>query len=156
MNIKKMASEELEKLSHLDIAYNILKYDRKILSTVDLLKEVCSVLNYGDKEFENLIGDFYTSLNLDKRFIFIEDKWDLTENHSVKIVVDDDIDDDVEDYEDMDDEEDEKDDDEALEDEAVVDDVEALEDVEDDLDDEIEDLSIIEEDDLGDEEEEDI
>lgn len=29
MDIKKMSSEELEKYSHLDIAYNILKYERK-------------------------------------------------------------------------------------------------------------------------------
>ena len=74
MDIKKMSSEELEKYSHLDIAYNILKYEKKKLSTVELLKEVCSVLNYEDSEFENLIGDFYTSLNLDKRFLLVDNK----------------------------------------------------------------------------------
>ena len=93
MNIKKMSNEELEKLSHMDIAYNILKFENKQLNTVDLLKEVCNILKYDESEFENLIGDFYTSLNLDKRFIFIENKWDLTENHSVKIIVEDDMDD---------------------------------------------------------------
>ena len=40
MNIKKMSNEELEKLSHMDIAYNILKFENKQLNTVDLLKEI--------------------------------------------------------------------------------------------------------------------
>ena len=71
MDIKKMSKEEVEKLSHLDIAYNLLKHEHKTLTTVELLKEVCDVLGYGDNEFEDLIGDFYTSLNLDKRFILI-------------------------------------------------------------------------------------
>lgn len=148
MDIKNMSLVELEKLSHLDIAYNLLKCEKKQLSTVDLLKEVCSVLQYGDKEFENLIGDFYTSLNLDKRFIAIENKWDLTENHSVKVIIDDELDDDLEEYEELDVEDDIDIDEESIEDEAVVEDVNALEDVEDDLDDELDDLTIVEEEEI--------
>lgn len=142
MDIKKMSLEELEKLSHLDIAYNILKFNKKIMTTVDLLKEVCEALNYSENEFNSLIGDFYTSLNLDKRFFLVDGKWDLSENHSVKIVVEDELDEDLEDYEELDEEEEEV---EEIEDEAVVDDVEALEEVEDD---ELEDLTIVEEDEL--------
>lgn len=141
MNIKKMNIEELEKLSHLDIAYNLLKYEKVKLTTVDLLKEVCNALNYGDKEFDSLIGDFYTSLNLDKRFILIDGKWDLSENHSVKIVIEDEMDEDDDEYEEL---EEETDDD--IEDDAVSDDVEAMEEVEEDIDDDMEDLTIVEED----------
>lgn len=137
MDIKKMSLEELEKLSHLDIAYNILKFDKKQLTTVSLLKEVCQALKYSDNEFENLIGDFYTSLNLDKRFIFIDNKWDLSENHQVKIVVDDELD------EEEIDEEEESEDEEVIEDEAVVDDVNTLDDVDDELDNDLDDLSIV-------------
>ena len=36
MDIRKMTSEELEKLSHLDIAYNIIKNEKKVLNTLDL------------------------------------------------------------------------------------------------------------------------
>ncbi len=146
MDIKKMKLEDIEKLSHLDIAYNLLKFNKEKLSTIDLLKEVCSALNYGDNEFENLIGDFYTSLNLDKRFILIDGLWDLSENHSVKIVVEDDLDEDIDEFEEADDEE-------EIEDEAVADDIEVLEDVEEDLDesDEMEDLTIVEEDELEEE-----
>ena len=150
MNLKKMTKDELEKLSHLDIAYHIIKDDKKTYNAVDLFKKVCKLLDYGEDEFENLIGDFYTSLNLDKRFLIIDGKWDLTENHAVKMIVDDEVDDDdIESYEDMDEEDEEL---TEIEDEAVLDDAEALEDVEDDLDDEMEDLTILSEEEMEEEE----
>ena len=149
MDIRKLSSEELEKMSHLDIAYNIIKNEKKILNTLDLLKEVCNLLNYDNNVLENLIGDFYTSLNLDKRFILIDGTWDISENHQVKIVVDDEIDDEEE-YEDIDEEEEAS----EIEDEAILDDVEALEDIEDDLDDDMDDLTILGEEELEDEENE--
>ena len=145
MNLKKMTRDDFEKMSHLDIAYNIIKSEKKTYKTVDLLKKICKLLEYEENAFENLIGEFYTSLNLDKRFILIDGNWDLTENHSVKIVVEDEVDDDLDTYEDMDEEEGE------IEDEAVLDDTEALEDVEDDLDDEMEDLTILTEEELEEE-----
>lgn len=149
MNIEKMSIEELEKMSHLDLAYNYIKYNKKRYSTIELLKSICKLLEYDDNAFENLIGDFYTSLNLDKRFILIENKWDLTENHSVKMVVEDEIDDDIESYENMDDESEEN---IEIEDEAVLEDAEALEDVDDDLDDDMDELNIISEEELEEEE----
>ncbi len=150
MNIRKMSSEELEKLSHLDIAYNIIKEEKKVLSTLELLKDVCSLLNYEENIVEDLIGDFYTSLNLDKRFILIDGKWDITENHSVKIIIEDDLDDDIDTYEEMDEEDDEEE--QTYEDEAVLEDTETLEDI-DDIDDEMEDLTILNEEELEEDEE---
>ena len=98
---------------------------------------------------ENLIGDFYTSLNLDKRFILIDGKWDIAENHSVKIVVDDEMDDDLETIEDIDSEEEIQ----EIEDEAVLEDSEILEDIDDDLDDEMNDLTILSEEEMEEDEE---
>lgn len=147
MDIRKLSSEELEKMSHLDIAYNIIKNEKKILNTLDLLKEVCNLLNYDNNVLENLIGDFYTSLNLDKRFILIDGTWDISENHQVKIIVEDEIDDDDE-YEDIDEEEETS----EIEDDAILDDVEVLEDIEDDLDDDMDDLTILGEEEMEDEE----
>lgn len=146
MDIKKMTSEELETMSYLDIAYNILKIDKKKMSTVDLMKEICKALKLSDSAYEELIGDFYTSLNLDKRFLLIDDLWDLAEHNVVKILIEDDLDDDIEDY-DLDDE-----DEEEREDDIVSDETEVMEDVEDDLDDEIEDLAIVDEDEEEEEE----
>lgn len=150
MDIRKMTSEELEKLSHLDIAYNIIKNEKKVLNTLDLLKEVCNVLNYGENAVEELIGEFYTSLNLDKRFILIDGKWDIAENHSVKIVVDDEMDDELDTFEDIDEEDEEA---KEIEDEAVLEDVEVLEDLDDDIDDEMDDLTILSEEEIEEDEE---
>lgn len=150
MDIRKLSIEELENMSHIDIAYNIIKSEKKVLNTLDLLKEVCDLLNYDNNVLENLIGDFYTTLNVDKRFILIDGKWDISENHQVKIVVDDESDDELEEYEDIDAE------DEAVEteDEAVLEDTEVLEDIEDDLDDDMDDLTILSEEEMEDEENE--
>ena len=150
MDIRKLSIEELENMSHIDIAYNIIKSEKKVLNTLDLLKEVCDLLNYDNNVLENLIGDFYTTLNVDKRFILIDGKWDISENHQVKIVVEDEIDDELEEYEDIDADEENV----ETEDEAILDDVEALEDIEDDLDDDMDDLTILGEEELEDEENE--
>ena len=148
MNIRNLSSQELENMSHMDIAYNIIKSEKKVLNTLDLLKEVCNLLNYYNKILENLIGDFYTSLNVDKRFILIDGLWDISENHQVKIVIEDESDDELEEYEDIDAE------DELLEteDEAVLEDAEVLEDIDDDLDDDMDDLTILSEEEMEDEE----
>lgn len=150
MDIRKLSIEELETMSHIDIAYNIIKGEKKVLNTLDLLKEVCDLLNYDNNTLENLIGDFYTTLNVDKRFILINGAWDVSENHQVKIVVDDESDDELEEYEDIDAEEEIV----ETEDEAVLEDAEALEDIDDDLDDDLDDLTILGEDELEDEENE--
>ena len=148
MNIRNLSSQELENMSHMDIAYNIIKSEKKVLNTLDLLKEVCNLLNYDNNILENLIGDFYTSLNVDKRFILIDGLWDISENHQVKIVIEVESDDELEEYEDIDAE------DELLEteDEAVLEDVEVLEDIDDDLDDDMDDLTILSEEEMEDEE----
>lgn len=147
MDIKNMKLEEIEKLSHLDIAYNIIKFSKKTFTTTELLKEICSILKYNEKQYEELLGDFYTSLTLDKRFLLVDTKWDLAENHQVKIVIEDDLDDEVEDYEDVDDDEDS-----IVEDDIVSEEVEVFEEDDEEIDDEIEDLTIIDEEEEVDEE----
>jgi len=149
MDIRNLSSEELEKMSHIDIAYNIIKSEKKVLNTLDLLKEVCNLLNYDNNVLESLIGDFYTTLNVDKRFILIDGAWDISENHSVKIVIEDEADDELEEYEDIDAEEEVH----EIEDEAVLEDTEALEDIDDDLDDDMEELTILSEEEMEEDEE---
>lgn len=147
MNKIKMTKEDLELMSHTDIAYNILKQEKKTFTTIDLLKNICKLLDYSDAEYENIIGEFYTSLNMDKRFILIDGKWDLAENHVVKIIIDDEGDDeDIENYDDEDNEEPSE-----IEDEAVLDDTEMLEDIDDALDDDMDDLTILTEDEIEEE-----
>lgn len=97
MNIYKMTKEELELLSYTDIAYELLKKEKKCKSTIDLFKEIASLLEMSDDEYTATIGDFYTTLTTDKRFHSLDNgEWDLKERHSTKLVIDDDDDFDIE------------------------------------------------------------
>ncbi len=133
MSIRKKSIEELELMSYTDIAYEIIKEDKKQYNTPNLFKEVCKLLEISDEEFAEKIGDFFTALTTDGRFILIDSTvWDLKENHVVKVVVDD------------------GDEDEIEVDEDVTEDEEVDEDIEDDYSDEAVDDSKDDEEDMKD------
>ena len=148
MSIRKKDILELELMSYTDIAYEIIKEDKKKYNTPKLFKEVCKLLGLSDEEFESKIGDFFTAISTDKRFILIDSvNWDLKENHVVKVVVDegeedmsDEIDEEEDDEENLDDED--NDIDEDIEDDYSDDD---LDDV---TDDDLQDLTIMSEEEL--------
>lgn len=132
MELKNMPREELEILSYTDLAALILKEKNKSLNTPSIFREICDLLNYTDEEYTEKIGDFYTSLTIDKRFVFLENnEWDLREKHAVELVVDDEED---ELEEDIEEEEEEPVEEEEEDIDAVIED-DDLEDVDDDLDD---------------------
>ena len=156
MSIRKKDLLDLELMSYTDIAYEIIKEDKKQYNTPTLFKEVCKLLQLSDEEFDEKIGDFFTALSTDKRFIFIDSvNWDLKENHVVKVVVDDgedeitddlDVEDEEENEDDEEDDEMENDDDNYI-DKDLEDDYsdEAVDDVDsDDLD----ELTILDEDEI--------
>ena len=109
-----------------------------------LFKEVCKLLKLDESEYEAKIGDFFTALSTDQRFILLDSsKWDLKENHVVDVVVDD-GEDDEEVAESETDEEDEE-----IETEDDMDEDDYSEDaLDDDIaeDDGMDDLTIIDED----------
>ena len=91
MKLTEMTQNELNLLSYTEIAYRYLKENKVTLKIPDLFKQVCKLLSFNDTQYANKIGDFYTSITMDKRFIVLENnEWDLRENHSVELVVDDD------------------------------------------------------------------
>jgi DNA-directed RNA polymerase subunit delta len=143
MLLKNMTREELELYSYTDLTYMILKENKKTMKTPNLFKEICNLLGYTEAEYTSKIGDYYTSLTLDKRFILLENnEWDVRDHHAVEIVLDSD----EEEVEEVEEDEDGESVDEFLEDEeidTVVDD----EDIEDG-DEDIDDLSIINDDDI--------
>lgn len=148
MSIRKKDKLDLELMSYTDIAYEILKEDKKQYNTPNLFKEVCNLLGLEESEFESKIGDFFTALTTDKRFILIDSiNWDLKENHVVKVVIDDGEEEEVaEDDEDTQEElesDEEDNDNETLEDDYSD---EAIDDL--DVDDEMEDLTIIDDDEI--------
>ena len=146
MKLNKMKKEELETLSYTDLTEMILKEKKKSLNTPTLFKEICKLLELTDEDYANQIGDYYTSLTTDKRFILLDNAcWDLKDKHKVEIIIDDDDD------EEYDEEETEEDADEVVE-TVESEDIDAMEDEEGvDTDDDLEDLTIIDDNELEDE-----
>lgn len=138
MKISEMSLEELELLSYTDLTLLILKEEKKSLSTAVLFKRICDLLDYSESTFENKIGDYYTSLTIDKRFILVGNEWDLRDNHSVELVIDEEEEEEIEEVEEEVEEEEENID-------SVIDD-------DLDLDDDMDDLSIVSEEELEEEE----
>ena len=141
MKLKDINKTDLEQMSYADLSYIILKENKKPMNTPSIFRKICDLLEYTDEEYSNKIGDFYTSLTTDKRFLFLDSsEWDLRENNIVKMEV----------------EEDEELDEEEIEDEEEVEETEEedidSDSLDDDLDDD-DDLSIISENDIDSDEE---
>ena len=142
MNLKKMLPEELELMSYNDLTLEILKENNKPLNTPTIFKRICELLDYSDDDYANKIGDYYTALTTDKRFILLDtNEWDIRDNHSVDLMVD----------------EEEPEEEIVLDEEAEEDDysdgdeVDSIDEViDEELDDDAIDLSIVEEDELED------
>ena len=146
MKLAKMKKEQLELLSYKDITYYILDEENK-KNTKELFQKIIELLELPKKTFEEKIGDYYTSLTTDKRFIMLEDgNWDLRSRHTsdkiVKIT-----------EEDEDDEEELLNEENQMEDEIEEDnydsgDIDSDDDF-DDTEDDLKDLVVVDEDELG-------
>lgn len=136
MKLKNIDKLELENMPYDDIAYIILKEKGKKMKTSDLFKIICDNLNLSDKVYEERIGDFFTLLATEKRFLQLDKGyWDLRENHQVKI--------DIKDDEEVDEEIDEETDDDEEDEDVFYDDIKETDD--DEEDDELKDLVIVDE-----------
>ena len=150
MKLKEMSLAELNALSYTDIAYKILSEKKKTLNTPNLFKEICKLLGYSDEEYTAKVGDFYTSLTTDCRFIILDNaEWDLRDKHIVKMEVDEDED---EEAVELDEEVEVTDEDAEVPENEEEDNIDEVidDELDDDVEDDLEDLSIID----GDEEEE--
>ena len=143
MSLKKLKKEELELLSNKDITKLILEDSKKTLNTAELFKKIIELLELPEDIFETKIGDYYTSLSTDKRFILLDDgTWDLRSRHTsdkvIKVSEDEDDDADI----DMDEE---KDDQEEIEEDSYDDNEEEYD---ASASEELKDLVVIDEDEL--------
>ena len=140
MKLKDISKTDLEQMSYADLGYIILKENKKPMNTPNIFKKICDLLEYTDEEYSEKIGDFYTSLTTDKRFLFLDSsEWDLRENNIVKMELEED------------EEVDEEVDEDEMEDEEIEEDIDS-DNLDDDLDDD-DDLSIISENDIDSDEE---
>ncbi len=91
-----LSPEELEQMSHADVANIVLKENGKKMTIQDLFKEVIRIMSLPESYFESKIGDFFGLLSTDKRFIMLEKGfWDLKDNHSTKVIIEDEEEDDI-------------------------------------------------------------
>jgi DNA-directed RNA polymerase subunit delta len=141
MKLKDLTKAELEAMSYDDIAELILKETNRQMKINELFKEVCNLLELSEAEFMDKLPAFFDVLSTDQRFIMLENGlWDLKVKHSVKVVVDnEDEDEDVEEDLDLEDLE------EEVEEEDIFTDDNDDDDLTDD-DDDLKDLVIIDED----------
>ncbi len=132
MKLNDMPIEEIELLSYTDLTYLLLKENGKSMNTPSIFKEICKLLGYSDEEYATKIGDYYTSLTIDKRFVLLENnEWDIRDRHSVELVMDeeDETEEEVEETEEEEEqpqETEEEDIDEIIDDEIDDDDMEEL------------------------------
>ncbi len=142
MKLKDLTQADLEAMSYDDIAELIIKETNRQMKINELFKEVCSLLNLSEDEFIDKLPAFFDVLSTDQRFIMLENGlWDLKTKHSVKVVVDNDEEEDIEEDLDLEDFEEDEDQEEK--------DIFAEDNNDDDLtddDDDLKDLVIIDED----------
>lgn len=94
MKTIKLTDEQLEQYSYADVANLVLESNGKKMKIQNLFLEVIKIMKLPESFFESKIGDFFGLLSTDKRFIMLEKGfWDLRVNHSHKIVIEDEEDD---------------------------------------------------------------
>ncbi len=143
MSLNNMSKEELEILSYTDLTYMLLKENKKTMTTPAIFKLICDLLEYTDDEYAAKIGDYYTSLTIDKRFVLLDNaEWDIRDNHKIEVVVDDDEDED----ETLESEESDSEDMEETDEIESEEDIDAIDDDLEDTDDDLDDLAIIDDD----------
>lgn len=149
MKLNKIPKSELELLSYTEIAKIYLEETKKTMTTADLFKEVCNLLELSESDYVDNIADFFQSLTTSKEFLLLEDgKWDLKSNHTVKVAMSD-I------YDDANDEAEQSKSDMEIdgdEDAREPDDFDSIDNsdnyIDDDNDDDLADLTIVNDDDL--------
>ena len=102
--MKKIKKDDVVNYSYKDIAFLLLENEKKGINTLDLFKEIVNILDLPSNIIDNKIGEFYTSLTTDKRFVLVDGLWDLRTRHTLDKVMIKGLDEE-EDEEDIDEEE---------------------------------------------------
>ena len=137
MKLKNMKKEELEVLSYTDLTEMVLKENKKTMNTASIFRIICDLLELSDDEYASAIGDYYTSLTTDRRFILLDNaEWDLRDKHKVDFVLEEDEEEYSEDYDDEESEDESAENEEENEEESLdtTDDEVDLDDYDDDMD----------------------
>jgi DNA-directed RNA polymerase subunit delta len=101
----------MENKSNIEIVYDLISSRNGGVTFKEIWTRICELNGYSEAQKNSKIGEFYTTLTLDGRFILIDNKWDLRSRHKYEeysiekttVVLDDDEED--RDIEEMEDEE---------------------------------------------------
>lgn len=149
--LKDLSRDELELMSYSDVAYIILKEEKKELSTKVIFDTLCDLFEENKENYE-LLGDLFSLLSNDKRFILRDSgNFDLKERNKVVVILEDDLDE-LDNIDDIIDDEELIDEDEEVE-EIIEEEIDELDNdidanlADDDFEDDLESLTIIDEED---------
>ena len=82
MKFDKLTKEDAELLSYKDLTCLILENKGK-KNTLELLILIVEKLGLSSSHLDEKIADYYTMLNNDKKFVFLDDgNWDLSEKYT--------------------------------------------------------------------------
>ena len=143
--MKKIKKEDVINYSYKDIAFLIIENEKKGMNTLDLFKEIVDILDLPKSIIDNKIGEFYTTLTTDKRFVLVDGLWDLRTRHTIDKVIIKGLDEDEDEEENIDEEDEEDNLDE--EDETSYETNDDADEYEED-DDDLSDFVVIDEDEL--------
>ncbi len=139
--MKEIKKKDIVNLSYKDIANLILLRDGVGKNTLELFTEIVNLLELPSNAIDNNIGDFYTSMTTDKRFLMVDGLWDLRTRHtSDKILTSVEDEDEEEEYEESDEN--------MNDDENYEDDIDSDTSYDDTDDDGLSDLVVLDEDDM--------
>lgn len=78
MSLKQYSKEDLQEMSFIEIAYELLEGNKQPISFKEIMDEIKSILGLSEDEVKSRIAQFYTDLNIDGRFLALgENRWGL-------------------------------------------------------------------------------
>lgn len=78
MEVEKYSTEQLLKLSMMEVAQVVLTDQKIELNFIELFNQVADLKSFSNAKKDDMLAQFYTDLNVDGRFLTIgENKWGL-------------------------------------------------------------------------------
>lgn len=88
MSLDQFSKEEIDEMSLIELAYELLVEKKQAVFFKDILDEISKLAGLTDKQVKTKIAQFYTELNIDGRFLAIgENQWGLRVWYPVDQVV---------------------------------------------------------------------
>lgn len=85
LNIRELSQEELQEESFVDLAFALLEETHETKLFLEIVEEVEKLLGLTREDSKPKLGQFYTDMNIDGRFLILgENRWGLREWYPVE------------------------------------------------------------------------